>query len=143
MEEFRNTLKKQLKVYVFICCIFPSVMIAAKAIFKNAGDFAHGLVLGVCVGSMLVALIFLVRNYTALHDEEKFKKLYIELTDERNVSIGKETMKTASTVCAVVTGLASIVSGFINEAVSITLAANLIVSAVITLAVQMYYKKKL
>ena len=143
MEEFRNDLKRKLNLYALLCCLYPLFLIGSKVIFKNSGDFAQGLVLGICMSSMIVSIYFLVRNYTVLHNEEKLKKLYIELNDERNVSISKETMKTSSKICIVVTALACIVSGFINEIVCITLSADLLISAVITVAVQMYYKKKM
>ena len=92
---------------------------------------------------MVVSVYFLVRNYAALHDEEKLKKLYIELTDERNIEIKKESLNTSSTISMVVIALASIASGFFSAAISITLAAVLLVNAVITILVQLYYEKKM
>ena len=112
MKEFKAKLEKQLKLNTLICCLFPSVLILCKQLFKNRNDFAQGLVFGVCTGVMVVAVYFLVKNYTVLHDEEKLKKLYIEVTDERNIAITKESLKTSSTISMVVIALASIVSGF-------------------------------
>lgn len=143
MEDFRKKIQKKLNIYTFICCLYPSVLIAAKAIFKNADDFAQGLVLGTCLGAMLVSIYYLARYYSALHDEEKLKKMYVEFNDERNIAISKETMRTASTICVVVTALACIVTGFINEIISITLCADLVLSVLITVAVQAYYNKKM
>ena len=143
MEEFRKSIEKKLKFYTLLCCLYPSVLIAAKAIFKNAGDFAQGLVFGACSGAMVVSVYFLARNYAVLHDEEKLKKLYIELNDERNIAISKETMRTSSVICIVVTGLAVIISGFISEIVCITLCADLLLGVIITPCVQLYYKKKM
>ena len=143
MEEFRKKINRNLKISSFLCCMYPSMFIAAKAIFRNTGDFSQGLVLGFFSGIMIVSVYFLARNYAALHDEEKLKQLYIELNDERNIAIGKETLKTASTICMAVTGAACLISGFINEIVSITLGAALLACSIITIAVQMYYKKNM
>ena len=143
MKDFKAKLEKQLKLNTLICCLFPSVLILCKQLVKNRNDFAQGLVFGVCTGVMVVAVYFLVKNYTVLHDEEKLKKLYIEVTDERNIAITKESLKTSSTISMVVIALASIVSGFFSEAISITLASVLLVNALITIIVQTYYKKKM
>ncbi len=143
MKEFKKQIEKKLKFWTLICCLYPSVLIASKAIFKNANDFGQGVVFGACSGAMFVAIYFLLRNYYALHDEEKLKKLYVELTDERNKAIAGETMKTASVINVVIAGIACIVAGFINVTVSITLCADIILNVLITLAVQLYYKKKM
>ena len=143
MEAFRKKIENKLKLCIFICLFYPAAMFMAKHFFNGASDFSQGMILGVCIGGMVVAVFYAARNYAALQDEEKLKKLYIELTDERNNEISKETMKTASTVCMVVISLAVIISGFINETVSITLAADIFVSAIITVIVNAYYKKKM
>ena len=143
MKDFKAKLEKKLKLNALVCCLYPSVFLLCKLLVKNQNDFAQGLVFGVCTGAMVVSVYFLVRNYAALHDEEKLKKLYIELTDERNIEIKKESLNTSSTISMVVIALASIASGFFSAAISITLAAVLIVNAVITILIQLYYEKKM
>lgn len=90
-----------------------------------------------------MCVYYLVRNYTALQDEEKLKNLYVELTDERNSAISKETKQTASAICIIVTSIACIISGFINEIVCLTLCADILLSVIITVVVQLYYKNKM
>lgn len=143
MKEFRERLERNTKIFAIICCLFPTALLIAKFASKSANDFSQGTALGACVGSMVVVIYYLVRNFTALRDEEKLKKLYIEQSDERNIEISKETLRISSTICVVLTGLASIIAGFINIVVSMTLAAALIISVIITLAVQAYVKKNM
>ena len=143
MKDFRNKLERKVKITAIICCLFPTIYIVCKMLIKNQNDFAQGLVLGVFSGACLVCIYYLVRNMTALHDEEKLKQLYIELTDERNIAITKESLKTSSTIFVAATALVSIVAGFIDVTVCITLSAVLLLYAVITIIVQLYYKNKM
>lgn len=143
MNEFRKKYENRLKVYAFMCLILPFTFFIMRFRFDGGSDFSQGLVTGVFSGAMLAAIFFLARTFAILHDEEKLKKQYVEETDERNIAISKETMRTASMISLFVTGIAVIITGFINEIISITLCTDMIVGIVITCVVQTYYKKKM
>lgn len=111
--------------------------------FIKVDNFASGLVIGMFSGIMIVSAFNLARIHDALHNEEKLKEMYIRETDERNISIGKETAKTSTLISLMVMALAVIVSGFFNPVISMTLGISIMADAVITIAVQSYYNRKM
>lgn len=141
MDEFRKKLERKMRINTIMCCILPIVYFTLLYFVGSGNTFSHGMVIGIFVGGMVSAVYSLVRNYVLLHNEEKLKKQYIEETDERNNSIAKETMQTASLISMYVTAFAIMISGFFSEIVSITLWIVLMVDVIITCAVQAYYKK--
>lgn len=141
MNKFRKKLERKLRFNTIICLVLPILYFTMLYFVGSGNTFSHGMVIGIFVGGMVAAVYQLVRNYVLLHDEEKLKKQYIEETDERNNSIAKETMQTASLISMYVTAFAIMISGFFSEIVSITLWIVLMVDVMITCAVQAYYKK--
>lgn len=143
MEEFKKKLTKKYKLITVFCCSSLLIYFGLKYLVNGTDDFALGLVSGVFSGIMLVSMFNLARIHAALHNEEKFKKMYIQETDERNIEISKETMKTASVTSLMVTAIAVIVSGFLNPVISMTLGISIMVDAVIAVAIRSYYNKKM
>ena len=69
--------------------------------------------------------------------------MYIKSTDERNIAISKETIRTASVISLMALAIAVIVSGFFSVTVSLTLFAVLLTDTFITCAVKLYYNRKM
>ncbi|MBD5160397.1 MAG: hypothetical protein HDT23_09190 [Ruminococcus sp.] len=143
MEDFRKKLTQKSRLITGFCCFSLPVYIGLMRFVKNADDFIVGLVTGVFIGIMLVSVFNLVKIQSTLNNEEKLREMYIRQTDERNIAIGKETMKTSGFISIMITALAVIISGFFNPVISITLAISLVANTVITIAVRSYYNKKM
>ncbi len=143
MKEFRKKYENKFKISIFKCLTMPIVFFTVQFLVKGGSEFSQGLVTGVFSALMVTAIFSLVSTYVILHNEEQLKKRYIEETDERNIEIAKKTMQTSSLISLYLTAIAVIVSGFISEVVSITLAIDMIVGVIITVAVGTYYKKKM
>lgn len=143
MKEFRKKYENKFKISIFKCLTMPIVFFTVQFLVKGGSEFSQGLVTGVFSALMVTAIFSLVSTYVILHNEEQLKKRYIEETDERNIEIAKKTMQTSSLISLYLTAIAVIISGFISEVVSITLAIDMIVGAIITVAVGTYYKKKM
>lgn len=143
MKEFRKKYENKFKISIFKCLTMPIVFFTVQFLVKGGSEFSQGLVTGVFSALMVTAIFSLVSTYVILHNEEQLKKRYIEETDERNIEIAKKTMQTSSFISLYLTAIAVIISGFISEVVSITLAIDMIVGAIITVAVGTYYKKKM
>ncbi len=143
MKEFRKKYEKRFWMSTLMCCILPIIFFAMRFIIKDTSDFSQGLVSGVFVSLMFASIVFCTSIGVTLRNEEQLKKRYIEETDERNNEIAKKTMQTSSLISLYLTAIAVIVSGFFSEIVSITLAIDVMVGAIITVAVKAYYKKKM
>lgn len=143
MENFKKKLTRKYRlITVFYCCA-TIMYLALKHFTATVNDFSEGLVCGMYIGIMIVSVFSFMKIHTALHNEKKLREMYIRETDERNIAIGKETMKTASLVMLMATALAVIVFGFFNPVISMTLGISVMAEAVITVAVQSYYNKKM
>ena len=143
MEDFKKKLIQKSRLIAGFCCFALPVYIGLMRFVKNADEFTVGLVTGMFIGIMLVSVFNLAKIQTALNNEEKLREMYIQQTDERNIAISKETMKTSGFISVMITALAVIISGFFNPVISITLAISLVADAVITFAVRSYYNKKM
>lgn len=143
MEEFRKKYEKRFWMGTIMCCVLPIIFFAMRFFIKDTSDFSQGLVTGVFVSLMFVSIVFITSIGVTLRNEELLKKRYIEENDERNNEIAKKTTQTSSLISLYLTAIAVIVSGFFSEVVSITLAIDMIVGAIITVAVGTYYKKKM
>lgn len=143
MKEYRKKYEKRFWMSIIMCCVLPTIFFAMRFFFKDTSDFSQGLVAGVFVSLMFVSIVFCTSMGVTLRNEELLKKRYIEETDERNNEIAKKTMQTSSFISLYLTAIAVIVSGFFSEIISITLAIDIMVGAIITVAVKAYYKKKM
>lgn len=141
MEKFRKKLELKYRVVSLFCCFATGIFCTLRRLTENVSEFASGILSGFFGGLLLVSCYILARYYVVLKNENKLKQMYIEETDERNIAITKETMKTASFISLLITILAVIVSAFFSPVVSITLAAAMICESVVTIIVHAYYKK--
>lgn len=143
MKEFRKKYKNKLKISIFMCLTMPIVFFSVQFFVKGGSQFSKGLVTGLFSALMVTSVFSAVSTFVILHNEEQLKKRYIQETDERNNEIAKKTMQTSSLISLYLTAIAVIVSGFFSEIVSITLCIDVMVGAIITVAVKTYYKKKM
>ncbi|MDE5834670.1 MAG: hypothetical protein K2H26_04030, partial [Ruminococcus sp.] len=124
MEDFKVKLTRKYRMIGRNCCFAALIYFGLTHLVKGADDFAVGLVSGMYSGIMIVSVFNLARIHKALHNEEKLKEMYIQQTDERNIAISKETMKTSSVVSLMATAFAVLVAGFFSPFISITLAIS-------------------
>ena len=143
MEEFKKKLKTQQLLSTMVLTSSLAVYFLLRFLTKDVSDFAQGLTTGFWIAIEVLALVNTVRLLVTLRNEEEIKKLYIQEKDERNIAIQKETSQKSSVINVIVLGLAVLVAGFFDIKVSVTLFAVLRVSALITIAVNLYYRKKM
>ena len=143
MEEFKKKLKTQQLLSTMVLTSSLAVYCLLRFLTKDVSDFAQGLTTGFWIAIEVLALVNTVRLLVTLRNEEEIKKLYIQEKDERNIAIQKETSQKSSVINVIVLGLAVLVAGFFDIKVSVTLFVVLSVSALITIAVNLYYRKKM
>lgn len=141
MEKFRKKIKKRFWISTFVSLFVPLVLIALQIITKKDVDYASGMIYGAVSGALVTAAFNIARIYSALHNEEKLKKMYIEETDERNIMLNKETGNTALIISLVCISFASVIASFFNIGISIALAAAACFTATVTVIVRIYYNK--
>lgn len=143
MDNFRKKVECRFKLYTMVCLFSLALYFILTFRTKGASDFAQGVALGVFVGMEFVAVYNLARTYAALHNEEKLKEMYIKETDERNIAIGKETSQKGLTISTMGTSIAAIVASFFDEKICFSLVSILLFSALVTIIVNAYYKRKM
>jgi hypothetical protein len=141
MEKFRKKIKKRFWISTFVSLFVPLVLIALQIITKKDVDYASGMIYGAVSGALVTAVFNIARMYSALHNEEKLKKMYIEETDERNIMLNKETGNTALIISLVCISFASVIASFFNIGISIALAAAACFTTMVTVIVRIYYNK--
>lgn len=143
MEDYRKKVERRFKLDTMVCLCSLALYFMLKFLTKGASDFAQGISMGVFVGMELFVVFHLARTFTALRNEEKLKEMYINETDERNIAIQKETSQKGSAISMVGTSMAAIAAGFLDKKICFSLVAVLIFSALITILVNVYYKKRM
>ena len=143
MEEFRRKLKTKRMILTMFCMSGLCIYFELNWLTDWVPDFARGLIMGIFVGMEVAAVYYAVRLTVLLSSEEKLKEEYIKENDERNAAIQKETARTASVISLMLAALASVAAGFFQPVVSMTLAADILAGAIITVLVQAYYNKKM
>lgn len=143
MEDFKKKIKFRFQLCTMYTCSGTMLYFLLQRLTENVPDFSKGMLTGLLVGGDLLAVFYMIRCFVLLHDEKKLKEAYIKSADERNKEISKETMRTASVISLMCTGLAIIVTGFFSKVIATTLFAEMTASALITVIVNIFYKKKM
>lgn len=154
MNEFRDKLKLQ-NLGIGLCCLVLAAFCFLAAAgemglinFVPATDDIHwqsrwrGIMMGASWGLLVMQIAFLVRNITALLDEKKLKKLYVQLNDERQEKIWTAARSSAMQIFLMVGMVAAIISGYFSVTVGITILACLFVQSMIGLGCSIYFGMK-
>lgn len=88
-------------------------------------------------------LTCLIRNIRAIRNEAKLKKLYVQAHDERNIQIQTLARNTAMQILLCVGLMATVIAGYFDVTVSITIFVCIWISSSVNLLLISYYSKKL
>lgn len=156
MKNFREKLKIDNLVSGIACVIlllFGVLSVAGEAgllpAFTPAAGDSHwqsqwrGFILGASVSAFAIMLFGLIRNLRAMKDEEKLKKLYIQVSDERTIQV-QTSAQAAGLRTALILGIvAVVVSGYWSVTVSMTIMVCVLAVSLITVGFKLYYHRKL
>ncbi len=154
MEQFKEKLKVENRITAIMCvilAIFTILGFAAEAglvaLAPVAGDthwqsMWRGLVSGVSSGILALMLFGLIRSVRALKDEKKLKKLYVEANDERQIKIWTSARASALRFSLLLGLVASLIVGYFNMVIGLTVMAVETVHAFIAFGFKLYYSKK-
>lgn len=156
MEQYKEKLKIQNWIFGISCLIL--LAFALLAIGSELGWFSilipathderwrstwYGYITGSCAGVFAVMLGGLIRNVRALKDEKKLKKLFVEAHDERTIQIQTMARNTAMQILLCAGLVATVIAGYFNVTVSITIFVCIWISSSVNLILISYYNKKL
>ena len=105
-------------------------------------DFIHGAQAGLFSGFVLIILMEVMKINKGLKDDKSFKKLEIELSDERNILIKDKIGGLGFELIIFVLMIAIVVAGFFNEIVFFTLLGVLLFIVATKSILKFYYSKK-
>ncbi|EWM54646.1 hypothetical protein [Ruminococcus flavefaciens] len=143
MENFKKKIQRRFYLCLMFCGSGSVIYWGLKQLIKDVPDYSRGMITGIYTGIVAVAAILMIKYLILLRNEDKLKAEYIKSTDERNIEISKETMRTSSVICLAATGLAVLVTGFFSKTVSTALFIEMTASTIITVLVNAYYRKKM
>lgn len=102
----------------------------------------YGYLTGVSCGLGALMIGGWVRNLRALKNESKLKKMYVTEHDERTLQIWTSARNTAMQILLIIGLVASVIAGYFNRTVSITILVCLFVSSFTSLILVIWYSKK-
>lgn len=156
MEQYRNKLKIQNWFYGIGCVVLA--VFAFLAIGSEFGWFHvlipatnddhwrstwYGYIFGSSIGVFAVLLTCLIRNCRAIQDKQRLKKLYVEANDERTIQIQTFARNTAMQILLCTGLVATVIAGYFNVTVSLTIFVCIWISSSVNLLLVCYYSKKL
>lgn len=154
MENYRKKLKNQnivLCICIAILAIFSILGFAAEAGLIRLSPVSmdshwqslwRGFVSGASTGILCLLVFLLVRNLLAMKDEQKLKKLYIKMHDERTIQLFHNARSAAMSVFLIAGFLAVIITGYFNATVSITILFCVMACSNMCLFFKAYYDSK-
>lgn len=150
MEQYKKNLKTQniISAAIALVCI-AVIALGASGIIRPAyqnehwAGFWNGLYSGMAMGFCAFAILGIVMNTIALHNEKKLKKQYVKENDERAQAIWAKSGGQSYWFIAGGMLIAIIVSGYFNPLVSLTCLGCLLYFCLVRVALKIYYSKKI
>ncbi len=147
MEKFR----KVIQIRLVGACIYDVLLITLVVILqftsfgaKEGSMQALGQSFGMGAGTgILLVTLYFVRKYAiVLRNEDKLKALYIEEKDERKSFIYAKIGGSSMNFIIMSATLSTIVAGYLNETVFVTLIAVTLFISLVRGFLKIYYNKK-
>jgi len=148
MTEFREMVKKRVRLWTVSISLLSMItvlhFIDVFRPFTNAHyyDFISGVALGMTVAIMVIALVKIRKYNGCLKDERKLTMLFNEEHDERKQYIQNQSGGMILVICALIVFAMSLIAGFFNITVFITLLAVAYFLLFVKLCLKLYYKNK-
>ena len=147
MENFKKDWNKKFIVFIAVAIAFYVTAMVLEILYTSnilvpADQYIMSGIFSGCIGAGTSSLIIGLYVKRILKNEEKFKKFYIENTDERRVLLERNTIYIAATILIALLFIGALVFAYINFTVTITLFAVFFVFFTIILLTGLYYSKK-
>lgn len=143
MEKFRKKLKTRKVVLQTYCGLIVVLIVCLNIFIPHEESFQIGFTLGAAVGTEILALIYMAKCNKALNDENLCKQLYIQEHDERQRYIQLQIGGTGLNIIIGSLLVATIISGFFNSIVFISLLSALLFSVLVKASLKFYFRSKM
>ena len=147
MEKYKISLKKKsitfitIAIALYVTAVVLEILYILNVLVPADQYIMSGIFSG-CIGAGTSSLVMGLYVKRILKNDEKFKKFYIENTDERRVLLERNTIYIAATILIALLFVGALVFAYINFTVTITLIAVFFVFFAIILLTGLYYSKK-
>ena len=147
MEKYKISLKKKSITFITIAiALYVTAMVLEILYTFNilvpADQYIMSGIFSGCIGAGTSSLVMGLYVKRILKNEEKFKKFYIENTDERKVLLERNAIYMAATILICLLCIVALVFAYIDFTVTVTLLAVFFVFFAIILLTGLYYTKK-
>ena len=148
MKEYREGVKRRIP-WFWAGCVGVLILGAGLLLFARTRQeeaFMQGFVPGMQTGFLAVmvvsCLLQATRSQRALKDEALLKRMYIAETDERNRLIRDKVGNTGFNTVMGLLMLATVVAGYFEKTIFLTLLATLLCTTLIKVGMKIYYGKR-
>ena len=147
MEKYKISLKKKsitlitIAIALYVTAMVLEILYVLNVLVPADQYIMSGIFSG-CIGAGTSSLVMGLYVKRILKNEEKFKKFYIENTDERRLLLERNTIYMAATILIVLLFIVALVFAYIDLTVTVTLLAVFFVFFAIILLAGLYYAKK-
>lgn len=141
LEAYRKKVQRRLMWMRVMALVFVVVELVVSRLVPEGN--ATNYVWGGCIGGAMVALGILAQQRSALKDDEKLRKLYIEEHDERQQAIRAKAGQPMVMYLSLGMAMTAAVVFFFNETVAITLALAAVAQMVVSLIVKLICMKRM
>lgn len=141
MEDFRIKLNKKTRIYALLFFMSIAGIVLLAAFGKNNSGFNASS--GFFGGMAAVSGVNFFKMRKALRDDNVLRQVFIAKTDERTISIERETSAAMFNIIFICLSAATIISNFFSSTVSSTLSICLAFIALTYGVVSAYFNKKM
>lgn len=145
MEKYKQKIKKRSMLYLMLFTIL-NVTLTFVSINRipilEIDSMVKGFSSGLCVAFDFLLLYLSIRDRVIISSDEKLKKNYIKENDERKKYIRQFVGAPTTLIIYFVLVFATVISGFVNKIVFLTLIGVDIVIGLIITIMKCYYMRK-
>lgn len=147
MQTFRKKVEQRRNIGVLVSISFL-VIVGILAYLVITGDdnemnsFVQGYQLGFFLGIEGVLIFNIMKCQKALKNEEELKVLYVKEHDERVLLISQKASSLTVIMMLIGLGIATVISGFFNSTIFLTLVVVTFIFACVMLGTKRYYHQK-
>ena len=137
MEKYKISLKKKSITFITIAIALYVIAMVLEILYTfnilvPADQYIMSGIFSGCIGAGTSSLVMGLYVKRILKNEEKFKKFYIENTDERRLLLERKAIYMAATILIVLLFIVALVFAYIDLTVTVTLFAVFFVFFAIT-----------